>query len=103
MMHHRQSEQPGRMSAKVAHVDRNQQQPLRHQRRKQRDHAQVPDLPGVQSSEERRALRNDQCSQNAKCGYCTVRRDDECANVNEYGMHLGQHTAFPAAAAAPCY
>ncbi len=88
------------MLAKTAHVDGDQQQPLRSQRGEQRNHAQVPDSCWIQAGTLCGALRDNQPRQNAKRGNRAVRRNDECANVYEYRMHLSQHTALRPTAAA---
>ena len=93
-MHHGQRQHPCRVMPQIGQVHRHQQQTLRHQRRKQRQHAQVPNLPGVQPRNARRSLRQKQRQQNAHRGQRAIRRNQYCADVEENWMHLSKNKAF---------
>jgi len=81
------------MAAQVAQVDRHQQQALGCKRRKQRNDAEVPDVPGVESCGAGGMLSKKQRQQNANGSKCAVGRNQDCADVEENGMHLCKNTA----------
>ena len=91
MMNHGQRQHPLRMTAQVAQVDSNQQQPLRHKRRKQRQDAEVPHLPGIQARNARRALGQNQRQQHAHGCHRAIGRDEDCSDMEEDGMHLSKN------------
>ena len=93
MMHHRQAQQPGGMTAQGAPVGGDQQQPRGGQRRKQAQDAEIPHLGCVHAHDARGALREGKRQQHAQRGDCAVGRDENCSDVKENGMHLRQDKA----------
>lgn len=77
----------------LAGIHHDEQKTLRHERSKQCDDAKVPYLSDIQTGCACSALGQEKARKYAEGGNCAVRRNDERADVKEYGMHLEQHTA----------
>ena len=78
----------------IAQVEHDQQQPLGNERGKERHDAKVPDFPGVQICNARGPLGKEQGQQNANGSQRAIRRNKNCADVEENWMHQSKNTAF---------
>ena len=82
------------MVAEVAEVDNYQHESLGDECRKQRHDTEVPDLSGVESSNACGPLSKKQGHQNTGCRHGAIRRNENCADVDENWMHQSKDTAF---------
>ena len=89
-MNHRQSQYPAGMTAEVTQIDENEQQPRGCQSGKNSNDGEIPNLIGIGAYNPRRALRQKQRQQYAQRGQYAICGNEDCAEVEEDGMHLSK-------------
>ena len=72
MMNHRQAKHPERMVAQHRPISNDEQQARTHQRRKEHEDAEVPDLIGIDAELSRRMKSQHQCEQHTRRGRSAV-------------------------------
>ena len=90
MMNHGEPQHPGRMKAQSGPVERDEQNARGDKRGKERQDAEVPELPRVEARDTRRALRQKERQQDAHGGRGAIRRDEKRADVEEDWMHADE-------------